>query len=104
MPNKTDVQEWAKAELKEMDGKIASLQSKLGQLNGDARTKVESALAAMRNSRDAFQQALRKAGESAQDNSAHAKASLDAHLSEFKASAKKAFSHADDSTKDEITK
>ncbi len=99
MITKDSVQEWAKAELKEMDANVATVQGKLGQLHGDARTKAESALSDMRASRDAFQETLKKEGEAAQANMSHAKAKLDAHLGEFKASAKKALSHAADNTK-----
>ena len=94
MPTKTDLQTWAKAQLKEMDEKIAAVQAKLSQLPGEARAKAESALAAMRKSRDAFQQALKKAGESIQDSSSQVKASLEAHLNDFKESAKKALPHS----------
>lgn len=99
MPTKTDVQAWAQAQVKEMDAKIAAVQSKLSGLSGEARAKAENGLAAMRRSRDAFQQVLKKAGESVQDGSSQAKASLETHLSEFKESAKKALPHSNDSAK-----
>jgi hypothetical protein len=95
MTTQNSIHEWAKAELTEMDAKVATLQGKVGQLHGDARVKAESALSAMRTSRDAFQETLKKEGEAAQGTMTQAKASLETHLSAFKESAKKAMSHTD---------
>jgi hypothetical protein len=85
--------DWAETELNAMNAKIATLESKLGQLHGDARTRAESALSEMRTKRDAFQETLKKDGTSAQADLSQAKAALDTHLSAFEASAKQALSH-----------
>jgi hypothetical protein len=96
---KASVQEWAKEQLKEMDAKVATVEGKLGQLHGDAHAKAESALSEMRASRTAFQATLKKEGEAVEANMAHAKATLDTHLSDFRASAKKALSHTGEGSK-----
>jgi hypothetical protein len=82
-----------------MNTKITTLQARLGQLQGDAHAGAESALTEMRARRDAFQETLKKEGESAQSTLATAKASLESHLSAFNASAKKALPHGDDGAK-----
>ena len=108
MTTQSSVHDWAKGKLNEMDARVATLQGKVGQLQGDARTKAESALADMRARRDAFQETIKKEEksrkeekeeESAKAAMTHAKAELETHVKAFEASAQKVLSHTGGGTR-----
>src|SRR5689334_18849344 len=94
MATQTSMQDWAKGRLADMDAKVAATEGKVKQLQGDARTKGESALADMRARREAFQATIKNDGASAETTLAGAKSDLEAHVSAFEASAQKALSHS----------
>ena len=53
---------WAKERIDEMDATLASLEAKVSELQADARTKANHALADMRKKRDDFRDTLKKQG------------------------------------------
>ena len=77
---------WAKERLDEMDATLALFESKVGELQGDARAKAERALADMRVKRDAFRETIKKETEMSEADWNRAKASLETDWSAFEAS------------------
>ena len=51
---------WAKERIDEMDATLASLEAKVSELQGDARSEANQALADMRKKRDDFRDTLKK--------------------------------------------
>ena len=80
---------WAKERLDEMDATLALFESKVGELQGDARAKAERALADMRAKRDAFRETIKKEGEMSEADWNRAKAALETDWSAFEASVQK---------------
>lgn len=80
---------WAKERLDEMDVTLALFESKVGELQGDARAKAERALADMRVKRDAFRETIKKEAEMSEADWNRAKASLETDWSAFEASVQK---------------
>jgi hypothetical protein len=80
---------WAKERLDEMDATLALFESKVGELQGDARAKAEGALADMRAKRDAFRETIKKEGEMSEADWTRAKATLETDWSAFEASVQK---------------
>lgn len=80
---------WAKERLDEVDATFALFESKVGELQGDARAKAERALADMRVKRDAFRETIKKEGEMSEADWTRAKAALETDWSAFEASVQK---------------
>jgi hypothetical protein len=80
---------WAKERLDEMDATLALFESKVGELQGDARAKAERALADMRAKRDAFRETIKKEAEMSEADWNRAKASLETDWNAFEASVQK---------------
>jgi hypothetical protein len=80
---------WAKERLDEMDATLALFESKVGELQGDARAKAESALADMRAKRDAFRETIKKEAEMSEADWTRAKAVMEADWNAFEASVQK---------------
>ena len=80
---------WAKERLDEMDATLALFESKVGELQGDARAKAERALADMRARRDTFRETIKKEKEMSEADWTRAKAVMDADWNAFEASDQK---------------
>jgi hypothetical protein len=80
---------WAKMRLDEMDAALALFEGKVGELQGDARGKAESALANIRAQRDAFRETIQKEKEMGEADWTRAKAALETDWSAFEASVQK---------------
>jgi hypothetical protein len=80
---------WAKERLDEMDATLALFESKVGELQGDAHAKAESALADMRAKRDAFRETIKKEKEMSETDWTRAKAKLEADWNAFEVSVQK---------------
>ncbi|MGC1456448.1 MAG: hypothetical protein WA946_14790 [Nitrospirota bacterium] len=77
---------WAKERLNEMDATLALFESKVSELQGDARANAERALADMRAKRDAFRETIKKEGEMSEADWNRAKALLETDWNAFEAS------------------
>lgn len=80
---------WAKERIDEMDATLASLESKAGQVQAEARVKADKLIAAMKKKRDDFESTVKKhaaAGEAAADD---AKARLETEWSSFQTETKR---------------
>lgn len=77
---------WAKMRLDEMDAALALFEGEVGEVQGNARAKAESALADMRAQRDAFRETIKKEKETGEADWTRAKASLETTWSAFEAS------------------
>ncbi len=77
---------WAKERLDDMDATLALFESKVGELQGDARAKAERALADMRAKRDAFRETIKKEGEMSEADWTRAKTAVETDWSSFEAS------------------
>jgi hypothetical protein len=80
---------WAKERLDEMDVTLALFESKVDELQGDARAKAERALADMRVKRDVFWETIKKEAEMSEADWNRAKASLETDWSAFEAGVQK---------------
>ena len=80
---------WAKERLDEMDATLALFESRVGELQGDARAKAERALADMRAKRDAFRETIKKEKEMSEADWTRSKATLENDWSAFEASVQK---------------
>lgn len=77
---------WAKMRLDEIDSELALFEGKVGEVQGDARAKAESALADMRAQRDVFRETIKKEKEMGEADWTRAKAALENDWSAFEAS------------------
>ena len=68
---------WAKERIDEMDATLASLEAKVSELELDARTKANQALADMRKKRDDFRDTLKKQADAHEAVSIQEKAQLE---------------------------
>jgi hypothetical protein len=80
---------WAKERLDEMEAVLTSLESKVGEVQADARDKANKALADLRKSRDIFRDALKKQAEANEATWTSAKARLEPEWNSFEAEVKK---------------
>ena len=78
--------DWAKARLNEVDATLAALESRVGELAGDARARADRALAEMRARGDAFRKAIKKESEANEAAWARTKTALEADWSAFEGS------------------
>ena len=54
---------WAKDQIDEMDATLASLQSKVGEVQADAQVKADQTLTDLRKKRDDFRDTIKKQSE-----------------------------------------
>ena len=80
---------WAKERLDEMEAVLTSLESRIGEVQADARDKANKALADLRKSRDIFRDALKKQTEANEAAWTSAKAKLEPEWDTFEAEVKK---------------
>jgi len=80
---------WAKMRLDEIDAALALFESQVGELQGNARAKAESALADMRAQRDVFRDTIKKERAIGEADWTRAKAVLETDWSAFEASVQK---------------
>ena len=80
---------WAKERLNEMEAVLTSLESKVGEVQADARDKANKALADLRKSRDIFRDTIKKQSEANEATWTSAKAKLEPEWDSFQAEAKK---------------
>ena len=80
---------WAKVRLDEIDATLTAWEAAVAKLQGDAKTKAETALANMRAKRDAFRETIRKDTEQIETDWNREKAVRDADWKSFEASAQK---------------
>jgi len=80
---------WANERLDEMDATLALFESKVSELQGDARAKAERALADMRVKRDVFRETIKKETEMSEADWNRTKASLETDWSAFEVSVQK---------------
>jgi hypothetical protein len=77
---------WAKMRLDEIDAALAQFEAKVGELQGNARAKADSALTDMRAQRDAFRETIKKDKEMDDAEWARAKSALETSWIAFEAS------------------
>jgi hypothetical protein len=80
---------WAKERLDEMDATLASLESKVAQVQVDARDSADKLLAIMRKKRDDFRNIVKKQSEANEASWVGVQAQLESEWSSFEAEAKK---------------
>jgi hypothetical protein len=80
---------WAKERIDEIDATLASLESKAGEVQADARLKANQVLADLRDRRDAFQDTIKKLAESNEAAWVRAKARLENEWTAFDAGVQK---------------
>ena len=80
---------WAKERLDEMEAVMTSLESKVGEVQADARDKANKALAGLRKSRDIFRDTVKKQAEANEATWTSAKARLEPEWNSFEAEVKK---------------
>jgi hypothetical protein len=80
---------WAKERLDEMDATLASLESKVAQVQVDARDSADKLLAIMRKKRDDFRNIVKKQSEANETSWVGVQAQLESEWSSFEAEAKK---------------
>jgi hypothetical protein len=80
---------WAKERLDEMEAVLKSLESKVGEVQVDARGKADKALAELRKGRDIFRDTVKKQAEANEAAWSSAKAKLEPEWNAFEADVKK---------------
>ena len=80
---------WAKERIDEMDATLASLETKLSEVQADARVKANQVLADLGKKRDDFQSAVKRQAEANEAAWIKAKAELEAEWSAFETEVKK---------------
>jgi len=80
---------WAKERLDEMDATLTSLESKVAEVQADARDSADKVLATMRKKRDDFQNIVKKQSEANEAAWISAQAHLEAEWSSFETEARK---------------
>jgi hypothetical protein len=80
---------WAKERLDEMDATLTSLESKVAEVQVDARDNADKLLGIMRKKRDDFRNTVKKQSESNEATWIRAQAQLESEWSSFEAEAKK---------------
>jgi ElaB/YqjD/DUF883 family membrane-anchored ribosome-binding protein len=80
---------WAKERIDEMDATLASLEAKASELQADARTKANQALADMRKKRDDFRDTLKKQADANEAVWIREKARLQSEWNAFEADVEK---------------
>ena len=79
---------WAKERIDEMDATLASLETKLGEVQADARVKANQVLADLGKKRDDFQSAVKRQAEANEATWIKAKAELETEWSAFETEVK----------------
>jgi hypothetical protein len=80
---------WAKERIDEMDATLASLETKLSEVQADARVKANQVLADLRKKRDDFQTTVKKQAEVNEAAWIKAKAQLETEWTAFETEVKK---------------
>jgi hypothetical protein len=80
---------WAKERLDEMEAVLTSLESKVGEVQADARDKAKKALTDLRKSRDIFRDTVKKQAEANEAAWTSAKAKLEPEWNSFEAEVRK---------------
>ena len=80
---------WAKERLDEMEAVLTSLESRIGEVQTDARDKANKALADLRKDRDIFRDTVKKQAEANEATWMSAKAKLEPEWNAFEAEVKK---------------
>ncbi len=80
---------WAKERIDEMDATLASLETKVSEVQADARVKANQVLADLRKKRDEFRSTVRKQAEGNEAAWIKAKAQLETEWSAFETEVKK---------------
>ena len=80
---------WAKERLDEMDATLASLETKVSEVQADARVKANQVLADLRTKRDDFRSTVKKQAEANEVAWTKAKAQLETEWSAFETEVKK---------------
>ena len=80
---------WAKERLYEMEAVLTSLESKVGEVQAEARDKASKALADLRKSLDIFRDTVKKQAEANEAAWTSAKARLEPEWNSFEAEVKK---------------
>ena len=80
---------WAKERIDEMDATLASFEAKVSELQADARTKANHALADMRKKRDDFRDTLKKQADANEAVWVKEKARLQSEWNAFEADVEK---------------
>jgi hypothetical protein len=80
---------WAKERLDEMEAVLTSLESRIGEVQVDARDKANKALAELRKARDIFRDTVKKQAEASEATWTSAKAKLEPEWDTFEAEVKK---------------
>jgi hypothetical protein len=80
---------WAKQRIDEMDATLASLETKVSEVQADARVKANQALADVRKKRDDFRSTVKKQAEANEAAWIKAKAQLETEWSAFETEVKK---------------
>ena len=80
---------WAKERIDEMDATVASLESKVGEVQADARVKANQLLTDVRKKRDDFRTAVKKQAEANEATWIKEKARLKSEWSAFESDVKK---------------
>src|SRR5271169_1460354 len=76
---------WAKERLDEMEAVLTSLESRIGEVQADARDKANKALADLRKGRDIFRDTVKKQAEANEAAWMSAKAKLEPEWNTFEA-------------------
>jgi hypothetical protein len=76
---------WAKERMDEMDATLASLESKAGQMQVEARAKADQFIAAMKKRRDEFESTVKKQAEAGEAAADGAKVRLETEWKGFQA-------------------
>ena len=76
---------WAKERIDEMDATLASLESKAGQMQAEARVKADQFIAAMKKRRDEFESTVKKQAEAGEVAADGAKVRLETEWKGFQA-------------------
>jgi DNA repair exonuclease SbcCD ATPase subunit len=80
---------WAKERIDEMDATLASLETKVSEVQADARVKADQVLADLRKKRDEFRSTVKKQAEGNEAAWIKAKAQLETEWSGFETEVKK---------------
>jgi hypothetical protein len=80
---------WAKERLDEMEAVLTSLESKVGEVQADAREKAKKALADLGKSRDIFRDTVKKQAQANEAAWTSAKAKLEPEWNSFEAEVRK---------------
>jgi DNA repair exonuclease SbcCD ATPase subunit len=80
---------WAKERIDEMDATLASLETKVSEVQADARVKADQVLADLRKKRDEFRSTVKKQAEGNEVAWIKAKAQLETEWSAFETEVKK---------------